>query len=76
MTCTHVSALLHALVALCLKEFQTTIAIPAESEQEEEVLPITSYACWWKRPCQRKQSMLKVSDAKFQKHVYGMDKKH
>ena len=70
------SALFHALVALCPKEFQTTITIPAASEQEEEVLPITSYACQWKPPRQRKQSTLKVSDAKFQKYVYGMEKKH
>lgn len=74
-SCTHVSGLLHALVAMCPSSFQTPAANFSTSETEEEILPITSYACQWKPPRKRKQSTLKMSEATFQKHVYGQERK-
>ena len=56
--------------------------IGAENEKEniEESgtsvqLPITSYPCQWKPPCIRKKSNMKLSEAVFEKHMYGRTKK-
>ena len=38
---------------------------------EDSTLPGTSLPCRWKVPKSRKESNLKMSDAKFEKHVYG-----
>ena len=45
------------------------------SQQEGEPLPITSFACQWRPPCKRKQSTMQMSEATFQKHVYGHERK-
>lgn len=72
-SCTHVSGLLHALVSLAPSEFQ----LPGfeENISDDEVLPITSYACQWKIPRKRKESALHMSEATFHKHVYGRERK-
>lgn len=45
-------------------------------DEEEEPLPITSFACQWKPPRKRKESNLQITEASFQKHVYGRERKH
>ncbi len=45
-------------------------------DEEEEVLPITSYVCQWNVPKKRKDNTLPFSEATFNKHVYGREKKH
>lgn len=71
-SCTHVSGLLHALVAMCPKK----ISLTTDSSTPEEPLPITSYECEWKKTRKRKESAMAVSDVTFQKHVYGRQVKH
>lgn len=71
-SCTHVSALLHALASLCLTPFPTQ---DNDTVDEEEVVPITSLACQWKPPRKRKESAMKITDVEFQKHVYGRTKR-
>ena len=68
----HVSALLHALVALkpgkqCCE---------TEEESDEESQPVISLSCQWKPPRKRKASALQVSVAEFEKHEYGRTKKY
>lgn len=46
------------------------------SDEEETALPITSYICQWNMPKKRKESNMPVSEAVFQKHVYGRQRKH
>ena len=45
------------------------------ASEQEEVLPITSYACQWKAPKKRKENSLPFSEANFHKHVYGKQRK-
>ncbi len=45
-------------------------------KEEEEVLPITLYACQWNVTKKRKENTIPFSDATFNKHVYGREKKH
>ena len=69
-TCTHVSALLHALVAMTPTHLK-----PGPSHRDvDEDLPVTSYPCQWKEPRKRKQSNLKISDARLEKHVWQAKK--
>ena len=72
-SCTHVSALLHALVAATFTEF--TIRPSSSASTSEEELPVTSYPCQWKAPKKRKQSTIRFADSIFEKHVYGKVKK-
>ena len=79
-SCTHVSALLHALMALSPSMYNEKKLDENDSDREsgsdgETPLPVTSYPCKWKLPCKRKESNLKMSEAKFEKHVYGKPKK-
>ena len=71
-SCTHVSGLLHSLVAMCPKQ----ISLTTDTSTPEEPLPITSYACQWKQPKKRKESSLPVSNITFNKHMYGRQIKH
>ena len=71
-SCTHVSALLHALVALCPSTYSAG-SIPDGSE--DEALPVTSYACQWKVPSKRKDCTLPLSKIVFEKHSYGRERK-
>ena len=65
-SCTHVSALLHAL--LCMSESELPMfKQPVTTENEEEVLPVTLYSCKWKVP---KKSTLCMSEATFEKRVW------
>ena len=72
-SCTHVSALLHALVALAPIQFTAPPSSDPlmDTDESTESLPITSYPCQWKVPKKRKESNLKMADAAFEKHVYG-----
>ncbi len=68
-SCTHMSALLHALVAMSPAKFHLQPGLPAINEEDEEALPVTSYPCQWKEPRKRKESTLPMSQAHFEKHV-------
>lgn len=73
--CTHVSGLLHALVAMSPSE--SLLPDPDSPDTADtENLPITSFACKWKAPRKRKESNAKLSDVSFTKHVYGRTVKH
>ena len=79
-SCTHISAVLHALVALTSSGgsgFQLKPALPSTSlpDEEDEVMPITSYLCQWKVPKKQKESNLTMSAAVFEKHDYCKQKK-
>lgn len=72
-SCTHVSALLHALMAATFIKF--TIRPTSSVSSLEEDLAVTSYSCQWKAPKQCKQSTLNFADSVFVKYVYGKVKK-
>ena len=76
-SCTHVSAVLHALVAVTAKNFQVQPALASTSlaDEEDEVMPVTSYLCQWKVPKKRKESNLPMSAVVFEKHDYHKQKK-
>ena len=58
-SCTHVSAVLHALVALTPSHIApSSSSLP--SGIEEELLPVTSYPCQWKVPRRQKESTIKM----------------
>ena len=76
-SCTHVSALLHALTALAAPRFQLQ---PSEAgqmvaDESDDVTPVTSLPCQWKPPRKRKESTMRVGEVTFEKHVYGRQKK-
>ena len=72
-SCTHISALLHALASLT----PAVIGTGSDASDEDETsLPITSYLCQWNAPKKRKESNLTVTEAAFKKHVYGRERKH
>ena len=72
-SCTHVSALLHAVVAATFTKF--TIRPTSSASNSEEDLLVTSYPCQRKVPKKRKQSTLCFTDSVFEKHVYGKVKR-
>ena len=74
-SCTHISGLLHALVGLAPAKFQNPNSTDNSSLQLDEPLPITSFECQWKPPRKRKESNLKISDAAFERYIYGREKK-
>lgn len=74
-SCTHVSGLLHALEAMTKRLLWSKASTSTEERGDDEVLPVTSYACQWNVPKKRKESSLPFSEAKFAKHVYGKSKK-
>ena len=70
-SCTRVSAVLHALVAMTTASFQLWPAQPvtaAPHDKDDEAIPVTSYLCQWKAPRKRKASNMPMSSAVFQKH--------
>ena len=75
-TCTHVSGLLHALVALSPSESLPPGAAKGMEVDSGDDLPVTSYQCQWVQPRKRKESCTKMADASFRKHVYGRERKH
>lgn len=52
-SCTHVSALLHAQVAITQDTFQVE---NLQIEENDQPLPITSYACKWIVPIREKRA--------------------
>ena len=72
-SCVHVSAVLHALTELTPKR-----ALPLDfehSNDEEEILPVTSQLCRWNVPRKHKESTMCMSEAVFQKHEYSRPNK-
>lgn len=74
-SCTHISALLHALASLTPAVIGTGNGNDT-SDEENTSLPITSHLCQWNVPKKRKESNLTVTEAAFKKHVYGRERKH
>ena len=74
-SCSHTSALLHALVSLMVLWFQVQPAgLPRVSSADEETVPITS------RPCQesfprKKESTMTMAEASHVKHMYSRERK-
>ena len=57
----------------CCNEVWTTgVHAPSTAvySDDDEDLPVTSFACQWKELRKRKESTLKIADADFEKHVY------
>ena len=71
-SCTHVSAVLHALSGLNPTSFRLQPNLPTvTSEDDIEEVPVTSLPCQWKPPKRRKESTLPMSEATFVKHDYA-----
>ena len=68
------SALLHALASLTVAHQQLVGDSPVPLD-DGEALPITSYLCKWNAARKRKESNMPISEAVFQKHVYGRQRK-
>ena len=69
-SCTHISALLHALTALNPTTLQPHPNLPSISDAEAECVPVTSLPCKWKAPKAKKDSTLPVASTSFKKHNY------
>ena len=69
-SCTHVSAILHALAALNSRSFRLNPEVPSSSDPEEEAIPVTSLPCQWRAPRARKDSSLPISSIQFEKPDY------
>lgn len=69
-SCTHVSAVLHALCALAPATFPVQ-ATSASDEGDNDEVPVTSLPCQWKAPKKRKESVVPISEATFEKHDYA-----
>ena len=74
-SCTHVSALLHALAALSSTSFQLQPNLPSTSSTETEATeteptPVTSLPCQWKAPKAKKDSTLQIASTSFEQHEY------
>ena len=72
-SCTHVSAVLHALCALAPAAFQVqpNHSLANIDEGGDDSVPVTSLPCQWRAPKKRKESMLPISEARFEKHDYA-----
>ena len=71
-SCTHVSALQHALATLSPASFQLKHKNPPLNDSDDEdSTPVTSLPCQWRRPRKRKESSLSISKATFEKHDYA-----
>jgi len=69
-SCTHVSALLHALTALTPSSFQPHPKLPTIQDTQTEPVPVTSLPCKWKAPKAKKDSTLPIASTAFEKHDY------
>lgn len=72
-SCVLISAILHALVSLNPSARPNPCIVSAESESN---VLVTSLMNSWKPPRKRKESNLMMSEANFQKHIYGRQKQH
>lgn len=72
-SCTHISALLHALTGLAPSTLSLGIQ---ETDDEEETVPVTSQLCKWNVPQKRKDSAMPMSTSVFEKHDYSKPVKH
>lgn len=72
-SCTHVSAVFHALSRLAPATFavHTASCACSDDDQEPEALPVTSLPCQWKPPRKRKHSTLPIAETTFEKHNYA-----
>lgn len=70
-SCTHVSAVLHALSGMKQTFDLPPSNLPELDDNDVLLLPCTSKPCVWKEPRSRKESNLCVSDAVFEKHDYS-----
>ena len=73
-SCTHILALLHALVAMTPTEFLRQPSANSSGD-DDGCLPCTSYPCKWKQPKKRKESNYQMGKAVFEKHVLGREHK-
>ena len=74
-SCTHVSAVLHALVAVTRNgqlQYTPNSTLP---EMEDESMPVTSKLCEWNIPQKRKESNQSMSTAVFMQHDYQKSNK-
>ena len=69
-SCTHVSAVLHALASVNPTSFNLKPNIHSAGVTDGDEVPVTSLPCLWKAPRKRKQSTIPMSEAVFQKHDY------
>ena len=75
-SCTHVSALLHALASLMTPRFQIQPTdLPQLQFNENDAIPVMSRLRQWKPPRKRKESTMAMAEAPFIKHVYGRERK-
>lgn len=70
-SCTHVSAVLHALCALAPAAFQVQPSISATEDCDDDTVPVTSLPCQWRAPKKRKESTLHIAETIFEKHDYA-----
>ena len=74
-SCTHVSALLHAVASLTAPHFQLQPTdFPGASSSDEQAVPITSRLCQWKAPRKKKESSMMMAEAPFVK-LCGRERK-
>ncbi len=55
-SCTHVSALLHAFVAITTSGKPCSLDLELQADEDKDAQPVTSYLCQWKVPKIRKES--------------------
>ena len=67
-SCTHVSALLHALASMTSPQFALQPSEPCPLSDDDET-PVTSLPCQWKAPKLRKERTLQMSGTTFEKHM-------
>ena len=70
-SCTHVSAVLHALASINPMSFNLKPNIHSAGVTDGDEVPVTLLPCLWKAPRKRKQSTIPMSEAVFQKHDYN-----
>lgn len=69
-SCVHVSALLHALVAM---KPSNQDPVSTDDDSQDEATPCTSVLCAWNVP---KEPALKMSDTVFEKYEFGKPRKY
>ena len=74
-SCTHISALLHALAGLAPSTFSLGVQGGSTDDDEEETVPVTSQLCKWNVPQKRKDSAMPMSKVVFEKHDYSKPNK-